>query len=105
MYTLIITTTNDMKIAQNIAKILTDKEYSPCVQILNNLNSIYKWKGKIINESEISLHIKTKKAFIDKVSKIIKDNHNYEVPEIIMFDFNIIGDDYSKWFNNNISRS
>ena len=50
MYTLIITTTNDMKIAQNIAKILTNKEYSPCVQILNNLNSIYKWKGEIINE-------------------------------------------------------
>ena len=44
---IIITTTDSDKIANNIAEYLVKDNLSPCVQITPNIQSIYKWKGKL----------------------------------------------------------
>ena len=101
MYRLITTTTDSRKNAKLIIdKILSDK-LSPCVQLLNNVESFYRWEGEIENNLEYLILIKCKPENEELVKSAILEVHTYEVPEIISSDFNILNPDYDKWFLDN----
>jgi len=102
MYTLIETTTDKKAIADIISDKILSNNLSPCIQIDQNTLTKYKWNNKIDDAIEFRLSIKTIDRYTDKVISIINDNHNYEVPEIIKKDFNILSEKYEKWFNDNI---
>lgn len=81
---LIKTTSNDLELLKKIANKIIKKELSKCIHI-TKITSIYKWDGKIINDDEFSLEIKSKN--IKKVYKIIKKHHNYECFEFVYYKF------------------
>ena len=95
---IIQTTTDSIKIAESISKILVNNNASPCVQIISNVKSVYRWKNKLEHSSEILLLIKTIPEKIKKCKDIILKHHNYDVPELIILDGDIIEDDYETWF-------
>ena len=97
---IIITTTDSQIIADQISKELVKNNLSPCVQIINNVSSTYKWDSEIIRESEFLLFIKTTINNVDKCKKNIEEIHNYEIPEIICLKSDIINDKYKNWFLN-----
>ena len=76
------TTCSSKKEAKKIAKILIEKKLAACVQILK-VNSIYKWDNKLCVDKERLLFIKTKNKNFKKIQRIIKENHSYDLPEII----------------------
>ncbi len=49
------------------------------------IRSIYRWKGKIYDEQESLIIIKTRTSLFDALEKRVKELHSYEVPEIISF--------------------
>ena len=102
MYKLIITTTDDKNIAKAISSKIIESNLSPCIQLTENINSIYKWKNKISSTNEFRIEIKSIHSFCNKITNIIKDLHNYEVPEIITTDFDIHSKKYKSWFDTNI---
>ena len=57
MYYEIITTTDNKEVADKISKKIIESEYSPCVQIINNMHSVYRWNNKI-EESFIEIWAK-----------------------------------------------
>lgn len=59
--------------------------------------SHYVWKGKIVKDKEIRLHIKTTKKLYKKVEKIIQKNHPYEVPQIVAFKIDKAQKEYIHW--------
>ena len=65
--------------ASNLANELIDKKAAVCVNLIENLNSIYVWKGEKISENETLMIIKGK---FKKVHKIFKKSHPYEVFEL-----------------------
>jgi periplasmic divalent cation tolerance protein len=95
-YCLITTTFDDRKIAEKIINSLLDKKLVSCVQ-LSNINSSYIWKGKIENNDEILLQMKTKKKLYKKIEEEILSIHNYEVPQILMYDITDGYSQYLKW--------
>ena len=99
---LIYTTTNSNKIADNIAEILVQENQSVCVQIIPNIQSTYKWKDKLEKSSEILLVIKTLPGKVHHCKNIILQYHNYEIPEIVVIEGEILLDEYRDWFINNI---
>lgn len=76
------TTCASKKEAKHIAKILIKKGLAACVQ-LSKIESFYYWKKRVCNEKEILLTIKSKKANFGKIQRKIKENHSYDLPEII----------------------
>ena len=44
----------------------------------------------------------TKSKFLKNVVKVIKKYHNYDTPEIISYDFEILSEKYEKWFHENL---
>ena len=95
---LIHTSTDSKKIANKIAEILLQDNHSPCVQIIPNIQSTYKWKYNLEKSSEILLVIKTMPGKVQLCKNIILQHHNYEVPEIIVIDAEILSDEYRDWF-------
>ena len=94
----IITTIDSYKTANDIAEYLVKDNLSPCVHIKPNIQSIYKWKDKLTKSVEIILLIKTIPNKVQACKKLILKYHNYEVPELVVIDSNILNDQYKDWF-------
>lgn len=87
------------KSMNEIIKILLQEKLSKCLQS-TKIESHYIWpqdSEEINHEQEILLTIKAKKKNYDKIAKIISDNHQYDLPQIIYSD--ICGGDnkYLEW--------
>ena len=95
---IIQTTTDSIEIAESISELLVNNNASPCVQIISNVKSVYRWKDKLEQSSEILLLIKTIPEKIQECKDIILKHHNYDIPELIALDGDIIEDDYEAWF-------
>ena len=102
MYIIIETTTDKKNIADIITTEILSKELSPCIQIVDKVNSSYVWEEKVENSIELKLYIKTIDKYVKNIVSIIKKNHDYKVPEIIATEFNILTEEYREWFNKHI---
>ena len=102
MFRIIETTTDCIKVAEKISQSLLDSKLSPCVQIIDGIKSNYIWKDKVESSNEYTIKIKTVEGYIDRISSIIKKKSNYDVPEIISYEFRIEDEEYEDWFNENI---
>ena len=104
MYFIISTTTDDKNVANSISEKVLVLNLSPCIQIIPNIQSLYTWNNKTETSNEYLIQIKTIEKNIASIVNIVKDNHNYEVPEIISHKINLHSDKYKKWFIANSKR-
>lgn len=99
MHVVIFITAANKKEAQMIAFALIKEKLAACVNIIENLHSIFWWQGKVDSAKEALLIVKSRKALMNKLIKKVKSLHSYEVPEIIALPI-ISGDKkYLKWIN------
>jgi len=66
-----------------IAHALVEDHVAACVNLVAPIRSIYRWEGKIWDEKEWLLIIKTQKHRFEELEKKVKSLHSYSVPEII----------------------
>jgi len=69
--------------ALKIARSLVEERLAACVNLVSPVRSIYRWEGKIWDEKEWILIIKTQKERFEELKKRVKSLHSYSVPEII----------------------
>jgi periplasmic divalent cation tolerance protein len=69
--------------ALKIANALVEEHLAACVNLVAPIRSIYRWEGKIWDEKEWLLIIKTQKDRFEELEKKVKSLHSYSVPEII----------------------
>ncbi len=100
-YIIVTTTTSTKDEAKQLASILLEKQLAACIQI-NPIESIYRWKGEIECEEEFRLTVKSKVAHYKEIEKSIKENHSYELPQIVMKLIDKGSDEYLKWIDENI---
>ncbi|MEK7581135.1 MAG: divalent-cation tolerance protein CutA [Patescibacteria group bacterium] len=98
---LVLTTTDKKSLAQEIGNELLKKKLVACASILP-MESSYWWKGKIVNAKEFQLVLKTKPENFEKIEKLIKAIHTYELPEIISINIDKAGKDYLTWIEKEI---
>lgn len=71
--------------AANLATILVQENLVACGNILPGVRSIYRWEGKIKDEAEVLLLLKTEEGKYPALEKRIKALHPYQLPEIVAF--------------------
>ncbi|MFC1872416.1 divalent-cation tolerance protein CutA [Chloroflexota bacterium] len=76
-------TTPDIDTARQITGQLLGKKLAACVNILDGVESHFWWQGKIENESECLLVVKTTAALLPALTETIKELHSYSLPEVI----------------------
>ena len=82
---------------KKIAKILVEEKIVACVNIIQNISSIYRWKENIEEDTEHLLIIKTTDENNDRLITKIKELHSYEEPECIGFKIEKGSESYLKW--------
>ncbi|MFQ5640221.1 MAG: divalent-cation tolerance protein CutA [bacterium] len=86
--------------AKKISRELLDAQLIACANVVPSVLSIFRWQGKIDEESEVLIVIKSVKTNLAQIVTKVKAMHSYDVPEIIAMP--IIGgsDDYLRWVDN-----
>ena len=69
--------------ALSIAKALVEERLAACANLIAKIRSIYRWEGKVCDESECYLIVKTRQRLFQAIQERIKSIHSYDVPEII----------------------
>ena len=82
-YIMVFTTCNSSEIASSIAGAVVKNKLAACVNIVNNIESVYQWQGKIERDKEMLLIIKTRQSLFSQLEQAIQGHHDYELPEII----------------------
>lgn len=103
-YIQVFTTTAKKEDAKKIAKALLEKRLAACAQVMGPIGSSFWWKGKIDKAQEWMCIIKSKKSLYKKIEKCIKQNHPYQVPEIVGIPITAGNKDYLKWLDEELMR-
>ena len=83
--------------AKKIGRILLREKLTACVNIFNDMESMYWWNGKIQNDKEVVLIAKTTKKLFPKLSKKVKSVHSYSVPCILQLEVKDGNKVYVNW--------
>lgn len=83
--------------AVNIAKALVEDHLAACVNIIKPIRSIYRWEGRIADDTEAMLIAKTRRGLFEKLQTKVKNLHSYTLPEIIALPIAEGSGDYLTW--------
>lgn len=97
-YIVVFITTPKNKV-NKIVKHLFQYKLVACVNEIENVKSTYFWEGKICNDKESLLVIKTKKSLFELLVSEVKKVHPYSVPEIIAIPVIDGNKEYLKWID------
>lgn len=98
-YILVYVTASSMDEGKRIARTLVEEGLVACANILPGVRSIYRWKGKVCDDEEVFIMMKSRKDLFDRIRNRVKELHSYEVPEIIAFPVTMGSPDYLEWMD------
>jgi periplasmic divalent cation tolerance protein len=83
--------------ATRLAELLIGAHLAACVQILPEMESVYRWQGQIERQSEILILAKTTAAKFADLEREVRALHSYETPEIVAVPIVAGSSPYLKW--------
>ncbi len=93
----------DRDIARKIAEHLVAQNLAACVNILGDVESVYRWQGAVQHDNEVQLLVKTDKGSADAVYRCIEQLHPYEVPEWVLLDVTGGSQPYLDWVRSSLT--
>ena len=96
---LLITTVSSQDEAKNLAQRTVENGLAACAQVQAACHSVYKWEGKLESAVEYPIHFKTNESNKRALFQFIKEQHSYDVPEIICLKLDDADPDYAAWLN------
>ncbi len=90
--------------AKKIIHGLLDQKLIACASIFPEVESIYRWEGKIEENFETKVVLKTQPKHFDTIRNYIEQNCSYEVPEILQVDISHSSSKYCSWIVNETFR-
>jgi len=100
---LVLTTASSKEEARRLAKMLVERRLAACVNIVPNINSIYRWKEKVEESQEFLLLMKTTESAIPKLRDAIQELHSYEIPECIVLLIEEVSAAYLDWIDESVT--
>lgn len=94
---IVFITAPDEEEAAGIARALVGERLAGCVNIVQGVRSIYSWEGKMEDDREALMIVKTRRALFGALEKRVKELHPYTVPEIVGFPIVEGSRDYLGW--------
>jgi len=91
------------KEARRLADMLVSKRLAACVQIIPEMESVYRWQGKTERQREILLIAKTVSSKFAELEREVVALHSYEIPEIVAFPLTAGSGSYLKWLSSSVA--
>jgi len=101
----VLTTVANDDEAVKLVRGLLDRRLIACGTLLPGARSIYRWQGKIADERETLLLLKTRSARVEPLQEAFKELHPYKVPEFLVLSVDTGLEKYIEWINEETSLS
>ena len=80
----VLTMAPDRETAATLARTLVKERLAACVNVVPGVQSFYRWKGRIREDAEVLLIIKTQEVLTEALASRIKALHPYDLPEVLV---------------------
>jgi len=98
-------TVPNMEVAKKLSHGIVMGKYAACVNIIPAVTSVYEWEGKVEEDSELILMIKTRTERVADLSQFVRENHPYDVAEVISSKIEDGNAPYLKWIGDIVPAS
>lgn len=96
-FSLVLVTAPDLKTARILAKSVLQAKLIACASLLPKIESHFWWQGKIKSAAEVLLVLKTQKANLAALEKLILAKHPYDTPEFLVLPISAGSKRYLDW--------
>ncbi len=88
--------------AARLAEMLVGAHLAACVQILPEMESVYRWQDKIERQAETLILAKTTRAKFEELEREVRALHSYDTPEIIAVPIVAGSAPYLEWLSKSV---
>ena len=96
--------TTPLDTAEELSERIVKEKLAACVNIIERVKSVYHWKGVIKKDVEALLVVKTATKKVENLIKFVRENHSYEVPEVVSITIAEGNPDYLNWLDKETSQ-
>jgi periplasmic divalent cation tolerance protein len=89
--------------ARTIAGTIVERELAACVNIVPQVQSIYRWKGKLEEDEEALLVVKTTRMAVGRLEELLGTIHPYENFELVALDVVAGAPSYLEWIGESVA--
>lgn len=102
---LVLTTVGADYDAGALARALVDARFAACVNVVEKIRSIYRWEGRVSDEAEQLLVIKTTDERVDALRDELLSRHPYDLPEFVVVPIGETSEAYGAWILESVAAS
>jgi periplasmic divalent cation tolerance protein len=95
----VLTTVASEDEAVKLVRTLLERRLIACGTLFPNARSLYRWQGKVADEREIVVMLKTRSARLEPLQSAFGELHPYKVPELLAMPVSSGLDKYLDWIN------
>jgi periplasmic divalent cation tolerance protein len=79
----VLVTAPDETVASRLARALVDERLAACANLVPGVRSVYRWQGRVQEDVEVLLVLKTASARCAALAERVRDLHPYDLPEVV----------------------
>jgi periplasmic divalent cation tolerance protein len=79
----VLVTAPDAETGSRLARALVEERLAACVNLVPGVRSIYRWEGRIQEDAEVLLIVKTRADRCDALGARVRALHPYALPEVL----------------------
>jgi len=102
-YQAILISAPDRRTGLSLARGLVGRRLAACVNVVPGARSVYRWRGKVEESPEHILVAKTRRSLLRRLTRYVRENHPYEVPEVVALPVLGGNPDYLDWLGESTS--
>ena len=91
------TTLETKEDAERLARLLLERKLIACAQISGPITSFYRWEGETTSATEFTLSLKTTPLCTEAIKTLLRREHPYDLPEIIVQEVFDSSEEYAGW--------
>ena len=96
---IVLTTVASDEEAVQFVRALLDRRLVACGTFLPGARSLYRWQGKVADEREVVIMLKTRSARLETLRTAFAELHPYKVPELLALPVEAGSEKYLEWIN------
>lgn len=90
-------TTPGVENARRIGCTLVEERLAACANVVDGMESVYRWDGRVVDDKETILIVKTTEACLERLEAMVKELHTYDVPCIVALPIEHGSREYLDW--------
>ncbi|MFT8257820.1 MAG: divalent-cation tolerance protein CutA [Candidatus Symbiodolus clandestinus] len=101
---MVLCTVPDQACAERLAQAVLEARLAACISCISPMVSWYYWQGVLQRQTELQLLLKSDSSRQVKLFNLLKENHPYQVPELIAWPIANVERAYAAWVAENLAQ-